>query len=116
MTRIIAGTGGWRQTSRAGMILPVNGPEILPIDVRVELSRRDVGVAQHLLDGAQIGAPLQQVRGERMPQRMRRYVLRDAGPLDVLAKDLPRTHAGERLAARVQKQAPLPLPFLEPRA
>ena len=33
-------------------------------DVRVELGRREVGVAEHLLDAAEVGAALQQVRRE----------------------------------------------------
>src|SRR6266513_3854319 len=42
-----------------------------PRDVRVDLRRRDVGVAEHHLDGAEIGAVLEQMGGERMPQHVR---------------------------------------------
>ena len=41
------------------------------------------------LDGAQIGAGFQHVRGETVPQRMRRYVLLDAGLLGGLATACP---------------------------
>lgn len=41
-------------------------------DVRVNLRGRDVGVTEHFLNGAQIGAVLQQMRGETMTQRVRR--------------------------------------------
>ena len=40
-------------------------------DVRVALGRPQVRVPQHLLDGAQVGPALQQVRGERVTQQMR---------------------------------------------
>ena len=39
--------------------------------VRVDLRRADVGVAQHRLHGAKIRAALQQVAGEAVAQRMR---------------------------------------------
>src|SRR5919198_2784635 len=39
--------------------------------VRIELGRCEIGVAEHLLDAAEIGAALEQVRGERVPEQMR---------------------------------------------
>ena len=36
-------------------------------DMRVQLGRTEIGVAEHLLDAAQIGSAFEQVRGERMP-------------------------------------------------
>ena len=41
------------------------------VDVRIALRRAQSRVPQQLLNGAQVGAALQQVRGERVPQRMR---------------------------------------------
>ena len=38
------------------MILPVHAAEVLAVHVRVDLGRRDVGVAEHLLDRAKVGA------------------------------------------------------------
>ena len=35
-------------------------------DVRVALGGAEVGVPEHLLNGAQVGAALEQVRGERV--------------------------------------------------
>ena len=40
-------------------------------DVRVELGRAEVGVAEHLLDAAQVGAALEQVRRERVAEQVR---------------------------------------------
>ena len=39
-------------------------------DVRVELGRRQVGVAEHLLHRAQVGAALEQVRRERVAEEV----------------------------------------------
>ncbi len=43
----------------------------LLINMRVNLGRRDIGVAEHLLDDAQIGAIAEQMRGKTVPQKMR---------------------------------------------
>ena len=39
--------------------------------VRVNLSRCDTFVSEHLLDLAQIGAPLEEMRSKTVPERMR---------------------------------------------
>jgi hypothetical protein len=41
------------------MILFMHGSQILPINVGIDLCRRDIGVAEHFLNGAQIGAALE---------------------------------------------------------
>src|SRR5687767_2256666 len=95
------------------MITPMHLPKILAIHMRVDLRGRDVRVSKHLLYRSQIRAAFQQMGRERVPQRMRVDVLRDPGPFDVLAQDLPGTHARQRLAARVQKQRTARLAMLE---
>ena len=57
------------------MELFVRFPQMGVGHVRVDLGRRDVRVAEHLLDRADVGTILHQVRGERMPQRVRRNAL-----------------------------------------
>ncbi len=47
-------------------------------DVCVDLRRRNIGVAEHLLNGAYIGVILHKMRRERMPQRMRRNAFEPA--------------------------------------
>ena len=42
----------------------------LSTHVSVYLRRCEVGVAEQLLYGPEIGAPIEQVRGERVPQRV----------------------------------------------
>jgi hypothetical protein len=41
------------------MKLLVHLPQVLAIDVRIDLRRRDVRVAEHFLNGAEIGAAFQ---------------------------------------------------------
>src|SRR5690348_15300564 len=73
--------------------------------VRVELGRREIGVAEHLLDGAEVRAALEQVRRERVAQQVRVDARRvEAGLLGQLPQDQERAGAGERAALRVQEQ------------
>src|SRR5687767_10294141 len=95
------------------MIALVHLPQVLPVYMSVDLRRGDVGVTKHLLYRPQVRPTLQEVRRERVPEGMRRHGLRDAGPLHVLAEDLPRAHSAERLAARVEKERSLPGSALE---
>jgi len=44
--------------------------------VGVQLGGREIGVSEHLLHGAQIGAALQQMRCERVPQQVRMHTIR----------------------------------------
>ena len=62
-------------------------------------------MAEHLLDAAQVGAALEQVRGERVPQEVRMDALRlEAGLLGEPAQDQERAGAGERPALRVEEE------------
>jgi hypothetical protein len=61
------------------MGLFVDRPETLDGDVRVDLRRREVRVPEQLLDGAEIGAAVEEVRREAVPQRVRRGAAADAG-------------------------------------
>ena len=48
----------------------MDGAEIFAVHMRVELRGREVGMAEHLLHRAEIGATLEQMGCERMSQRM----------------------------------------------
>src|SRR5438067_12509371 len=48
----------------------IDAPELLVRQVGVDLRRRETGVAEQLLDGAQVRAALQHVGGEAVPQRV----------------------------------------------
>jgi hypothetical protein len=67
--------------------------------VRVDLSGRDVGMSEQALHRSEVGAPVQQMAGEGVPEHMRRDALGiEPGPdrafLEVLGEPLPREMAG----------------------
>src|SRR5204862_4161105 len=75
-----------------------------PRNVCVDLRRRDVGVAEHHLHGAQVGAVFEEVRGERMAQHVRRNVRLDPRHARV-AHDLhPERLPRHRTSAARQKE------------
>ena len=53
----------------------MNRFESLLVDVGVNLGRGNIGVAEHFLDDAQVGAVAEQMRGETVPEQMRINVL-----------------------------------------
>lgn len=61
--------------------------EVLVSYMRVYLCRADVGVSEHSLYTADIGAVHQQVSGIAMAHGMRRHVLDDASQPGVFAND-----------------------------
>src|SRR5688572_19657060 len=99
MTSSMDGMAPGGTDSPARMITPMHLPQVLPVHVGVDLRGGDVDMAEHLLDGPEIRTPFEQVGGEGMAKGVWRHVLGNAGTLDVAAQDLPRAHAGERLAA-----------------
>src|SRR5438045_9499374 len=73
--------------------------------VRVELGRGEVGVAEHLLDSAEICAAFEEVRRERVAQEVRvDAVWLEAGLLRELPEDEEDAGARERSAARVEEE------------
>ena len=77
------------------MKAPMDVLEPLLVHMRVDLRRGDIGVAEHLLDHPEIGAVVQQVRGEGVPQQVRVDFGRiESGQRRALLHDLP--HAGGR--------------------
>src|SRR5690606_21523976 len=89
--------------SGSRMEFAVHLPQVLALDVSVHLCGRDVSVTEHLLHRGQVGAPLEEVGGEGVPQCMRCDPLADVRAPDVLPQDLPYAHPGEWLPARVQE-------------
>lgn len=65
----------------------MNLAKTLVCDMRVDLRCGDRGVAEEGLDGADVGTVSEQVRCERMPQRVRGDVLRDTGGTRVVIDD-----------------------------
>src|SRR4029450_2233221 len=64
--------------SSAGVGAGVSLEQVLAIDLGIALRGREAGMAEEFLDGAEIGAGAQQMRGEGMAQRMRRRRLGQA--------------------------------------
>src|SRR5438132_11403995 len=77
---------------RPGMKLFVHGPQIVAIDVGIELRGREVGVAEHLLHRPEIRPALEEMRRERVTQRVRRYPLGEPGAPRRLLDDPPGSH------------------------
>ena len=74
-------------------------------DVRVALGRPEVGVAEHLLHRAEVGAALEEVRRERVAEEVRVDATRlEPGAVGELAQDQECAGAGERAAAGVQEE------------
>src|SRR5439155_3224257 len=86
-----------------GMKLPMHSFKPLLIDMRIDLSRRNIGVAEHLLNNPQIGAIPEQMRRETMAEKVRVNVLLQPGAPRVLLHDLPDTRR-RYLAASFRKK------------
>ena len=85
------------------MKLPVNFPQPAARDVRVNLRRPDVRVAEQFLDHAQIRAVFQKVRRNTVPQHVRRDVAFDTRAANAIFYPQPKCHRRERRAALRQK-------------
>ena len=71
------------------MKLPVDGLQPLLIDMRVNLRGRNVGMPEHLLDDAQIGAVAEQVRGKTMTEQVRIDIHFQSGMARMFFHNLP---------------------------
>ena len=74
------------------------------VDVGVDLSGGDVLVAEHVLNHTEVGAILDEVGGERVPESVRRNLLVDAGEHGLTLYDGEHRDTAEGLAEAVQKQ------------
>src|SRR5688500_4783644 len=66
--RRLASSARKPSTSGSGVGEVIDLPQALGVDVAIDLRGRERGVAEELLDRAQVGAALEQVRGEGVPQ------------------------------------------------
>jgi CRISPR/Cas system-associated endonuclease Cas1 len=73
------------------MKLPMHSFKPLLIDMRINLRRRNIGVAEHFLNNPQIGAVSEQMRRETMAEKVRVNVLLKPGAPRVFLHDLPDT-------------------------
>ena len=63
--------------------------QALLIDVGINLRRRNIGVAEHFLNDAQVGAVAQQMRREAVPEQMRINILFQPSVPGFFLHDLP---------------------------
>ena len=82
----------------------VNLKQARGIDAGIDLRRREAGMAEQLLDGAQVAAPRHEVRCKAVPQRVRRRRLGQAEQAAQLAH--PALHQAwvERAAAHAAQR------------
>src|SRR3954449_5463485 len=95
---------------RPRMRLEVGRLELLPREVRVELRGREVGMAEHLLDRAQVTAAREQVRRKAVPESVRAHPIGEPGRLRMLQDDLVQPLASQRPTAEVDEQLALVTP------
>jgi hypothetical protein len=76
----------------------------LPVYMRVNFRSRDALVPEHHLYGAQIGAPLEQMRGKGMAHGMRAYILADPRNLRLLLYDMKDHHTSQSRTTPVQEK------------
>ena len=83
-------------------------------DVRVALGRSDIGVAEHLLDAPEVGAPFEQVGRERVAEEMRMHAARlEARAVGQAAEDQERSRPGQCAATCVEEEIGA-MPTVEP--
>ena len=93
MVGVVAGVVGEDFVAQAGAV-----------DVDVDLGRGDALVAQHLLDGTQVGAALKQMGGKAVAQGVRADDLADACQFAQLLDDVENHLACQHCATAVQEQ------------
>jgi len=71
------------------MKLSVHGFEPLLIDMRVNLRRRNIRVAEHFLDNAQVGAVAKEMRRKTVSQEMGIDIFLESGVPRMLFYNLP---------------------------
>src|SRR5918993_1762371 len=101
------------------MTLPVRLDQLCGVEVCIALRRAQPSVAEQLLDRAQVGAALEQVRGKRVAQRVRADAEPGAALPHVLAHesiDAPRREAVSLVVQEQRSRPSLAGPSPEPRA
>ena len=76
-------------------------PQVILVQMRVNLRGGDAFVTEHLLHGAEVGAALDEVRGEGVAESVRTYRFLDARVLHPLLDEHENHLAGEVCASAV---------------
>src|SRR5262245_23525067 len=100
----VAGAGGVVREARPGVGAVVDLDQAVLGDLGVELGGGEAGVAEQLLDAADVGATGEQVGRERWAQDVRGDLVREADTGGVAAEELPGALAGDAGAAGAEEQ------------
>src|SRR6266850_2766571 len=92
------------------MRLVVDLQHLLGADVSVPLRRRKGSVAEQLLDRAEVGAAVQEVRGEGMPEAVRRNPVLHGALGETRGEDPPHASIGEARAFLADEDRVDPFP------
>src|SRR5207253_8176677 len=98
-------------TSGARMRLFVHGDQLRVVEVRVLLRGRKRGVAEELLDAAEIGAGVQQMCGKRMAQRVRRHACAKRRSAHVAIEEAADGAGRDPLTATIEEEREVIVPF-----
>jgi len=90
------------------------GADLAGGDPQIAGCGRQAAVTKQQLNGANVGAGLQQMDREGMPQAMRRDELRQSGETKRFLAGLAHGAAGDRLAGTIAREEPLPWPHRPP--
>ena len=82
----------------------MDGAKFAVGDVGVDLSCRDVGVAEEKLDGAEVGAVTEEVSGETMAKGVRRDRFHNAGGDSIMFDEALDTARGQPHFLMINKQ------------
>ena len=79
-------------------------PKPRPHNVGINLGGRDIGVPQHHLHAAEIGAAFQEMCGKTMTEYVGGQSVENAGPPAITGEQLPESLPGKTAAARGNEQ------------
>ena len=88
---------------RSWVKLVMDALEAVAVHVGVNLRCGNVGMTQHLLNHAEVGAIFQEVRGKTVAQHVRADMLGDAGAFGAAVHEFPQGHAAQLPAAVAQE-------------
>ena len=86
-----------------GMEAVMNGIQPLLFQMRINLGGGNIGMPQHFLNDAEVGAVLQQMRGEGMPEDMREDMLFYSRGPGAFPENLAYPFPGQRPSAHRQE-------------
>ena len=78
--------------------------DVLAIDVRIDLRRGNISMAEHLLNSAQVCSTLKKVSREGVTKHMWMHMLRKSGVLCCIADDFPDAHARQWTTTVIEEQ------------